>query len=213
MKFSTLLLVMAIICSTNALYAQSNKAKDLVAKMTLEQKVELVVGMGMRLPGPTAASDKKTDTEKHEIAGFQLPPSLPNDATIPEKVPGAAGRTHAIESLGLPSLTLSDGPAGVRINPLRDNHPNQTYYATAWPVGTLLASTWDTALVQTVGNAFGKEIKDYGIDVILAPAMNIQRNPLGGRNFEYYSEDPFVSGSHCCGNGTWCTRKWGGYFY
>lgn len=194
MKFSTLLLVMAIICSTNALYAQSNKAKDLVAKMTLEQKVELVVGMGMRLPGPTAASDKKTDTEKHEIAGFQLPPSLPNDATIPEKVPGAAGRTHAIESLGLPSLTLSDGPAGVRINPLRDNHPNQTYYATAWPVGTLLASTWDTALVQTVGNAFGKEIKDYGIDVILAPAMNIQRNPLGGRNFEYYSEDPFVSG-------------------
>ncbi|WP_298390581.1 glycoside hydrolase family 3 N-terminal domain-containing protein [Hydrotalea sp.] len=194
MKFSTLLPALAVLCSTNTLYAQSGKANDLVARMNLEQKVELVVGMGMRLPGPTAASDKKADTGKHAIAGFQLPPSLPNDASIPEKVPGAAGRTHAIESLGLPSITLSDGPAGVRINPFRNEHPNQTYYATAWPVGTLLASSWDTALVQQVGKAFGLEAKQYGIDVILAPAMNIQRNPLGGRNFEYYSEDPLVSG-------------------
>lgn len=194
MKLSTLLPALAILCSTPTLYAQSGKANDLIARMTLEQKVELVVGMGMRLPGPTAASDKKTDTGKHEIAGFQLPPSLPKDASIPEKVPGAAGRTHAIESLELPSLTLSDGPAGVRINPFRSNHPNKTYYATAWPVGILLASSWDTALVQQVGRAFGKEVKEYGIDVLLAPAMNIQRNPLGGRNFEYYSEDPFVSG-------------------
>lgn len=193
MKPLYILTALALLYSGQTIMAQSPKARQLVGQMTLEQKVELVVGMGMRLPGPTAASDKK-DTAKHATPGFQLPPSLPQDASIPEKVPGAAGRTHAIPTLGLPSLTLSDGPAGVRINPIRPDHPNQTYYATAWPVGTLLASSWDTSLVQSVGKAFGREIQQYGIDVILGPAMNIQRNPLGGRNFEYYSEDPLVSG-------------------
>jgi beta-glucosidase len=194
MKPLYILTALALLYSGQTVLAQSPKAKQLVGQMTLEQKGELVVGMGMRLPGPSAASDKK-DTPKHATPGFQLPPSLPQDASIAEKVPGAAGRTHAIPSLGLPSLTLkSDRPAGVRINPILPDHPNQTYYATAWPVGTLLASSWDTSLVQSVGKAFGREIQQYGIDVILGPALNIQRNPLGGRNFEYYSEDPLVSG-------------------
>jgi beta-glucosidase len=170
--------------------------KQVVAAMTLEEKAKLVTGMGFRMPGTsprrTNTTTPRTDTTSKE--GFRLPPMDPADASVPEKVPGSAGRTHAISRLGIPSITVSDGPAGVRIDPFRNGDSSVSYYATAFPVGTLLASSWDTALVQKVGNAFGSEIRDYGVDIILGPGMNIQRNPLGGRNFEYYSEDPFLSG-------------------
>ncbi len=154
--------------------------KEVLAALTPEEKVKLVVGMGFYPSG---------------FPEGMLPPGNPGDREIPEKVPGAAGRSHAIARLGIPSLTLSDGPAGVRIDPTRKGDTAKTYYATAFPVATLLASTWDTAMVRRLGVAFGSEVRDFGIDVLLAPGMNIHRNPLGGRNFEYYSEDPVVTGN------------------
>jgi beta-glucosidase len=157
---------------TFSVFAQNNKAKELVSKMTLEEKVKLVAGMGMNLA-----------SLNQPVVGQTM-----------EKVPGAAGTTFAIPRLGIPATVVADGPAGLRIAPIRNNDSSKTYYATAWPVATLLASTWDTKLVEKVGVAMGNEVKEYGVDVILGPGLNIHRNPLGGRNFEYYSEDPLIAG-------------------
>ena len=108
-------------------------------------------------------------------------------------IPGAAGTTTPLSKFGLPAIVMTDGPAGVRISPTRENDSN-TYYATGFPVGTALASTWDVELVEAIGKAIGNEALEYGSDIQLAPALNIMRNPLCGRNFEYYSEDPVISG-------------------
>ncbi len=167
------LLVLFSACHVSAQINTS--AKSIVAKMTLEEKAKLVVGNGFHMPGVNTGAPTIGQTQ--------------------DKVAGAAGTTFSIDHLGIPSMVLSDGPAGVRIDPYRNKDSSRSYFATAWPVATLLASSWDTALVKKAGVAFGSEIHDYGVDVILGPAMNIQRNPLGGRNFEYYSEDPLVSGT------------------
>ena len=168
------MLALMITCNLSAQVHNSARVKELVQKMTLEEKAKLVVGNGLNIPGKE--------------------PEGPVIGTTQDKVAGAAGTTFAIPRLGIPSIVLSDGPAGVRIDSIRKEDHSKTYYATAWPVGTLLSSSWDTTLVKKMGIAFGSEVHDYGIDIILAPALNIQRNPLGGRNFEYYSEDPVVAG-------------------
>jgi len=150
-----------------------DRIQDLINKMTDEEKASMLIGIGM----PGFDWEKMQFTTGKEMA----------------KVPGSAGGTTEISRLGIPSVIVSDGPAGVRIKPIREDDAN-TYYATAFPVGTALASTWNEALINSVGKAMGNEVKEYGIDVLLGPGMNIHRNPLCGRNFEYYSEDPLIAG-------------------
>ena len=145
--------------------------EEVMAKLSLEDKAHFVIGVGM--------------------AGFSG-----DDAVIgatKSLVPGAAGTTYPLDSLGIPAVVLADGPAGLRIDAKREGD-SATYYCTHFPIGTLLASTWNQKLVEEVGQAIGEEVKEYGADVLLAPALNIMRNPLCGRNFEYYSEDPVVAG-------------------
>ncbi len=144
--------------------------------MTLEEKAQLVVGASKRTSGQQTGNA----------------PVIGNSAI---KVPGAAGSTAAFQQRGIPEMALADGPAGLRISPKRAGDDSKTYYATGFPVATLLASTWDVDLVKKVGMACGAEIHEYGVDIWLAPGLNIHRNPLGGRNFEYYSEDPLITGN------------------
>ncbi|MDR0424761.1 MAG: glycoside hydrolase family 3 C-terminal domain-containing protein [Clostridiales Family XIII bacterium] len=97
---------------------------------------------------------------------------------------GGTGIIGGIAKYGAPGMETADGPAGLRISSR----------ATAWPIGTMIASTWNTELVEAIGNAVGVEALLNGVDIWLAPGMNIHRNPRCGRNFEYYSEDPLVTG-------------------
>jgi beta-glucosidase len=167
------------ICFIQGLRAQrtprlgTDPVSRVISSMTLEEKAAFVVGTGMQIPGLQSQQD----------SGRQ----------VRQRVPGAAGQTLEIPRLGIPSIVVADGPAGVRISPSRPGD-SKTYYCTAFPIASLLASTWDRELVVSVGEAMGNEVLEYGIDIILGPGMNIHRNPLGGRNFEYFSEDPLVSG-------------------
>lgn len=140
-----------------------------------------------------------------------------------KSVPGAAAETTSILKNAphyLAGIILADGPAGLRIRqtyqvkdgqvqdngsigeleqqffPHKDDPEGVTYYqyCTAMPVGTLVAQTWNLELAECLGKMVGREMELFEISLWLAPGMNIHRNPLGGRNFEYYSEDPWLTG-------------------
>ncbi|RIV30732.1 beta-glucosidase [Flagellimonas lutimaris] len=144
-----------------------DRVVDLLSQMTVEEKIHILKGSGM------ASGMGMVDPE--------------------EGIPGVVGTIVATPRLGIPAINLSDGPAGLRIEPTREG-VDRTFYATAFPIATLLASTWNTELVYSVGDAMGNEALEYGIDVILGPGANIHRHPFCGRNFEYYSEDPLLTG-------------------
>lgn len=143
------------------------RVENLLSLMTLEEKIHLLKGSGLASAMGRVAPGKG--------------------------IPGAVGTIVPTSRLGIPTVYLSDGPAGLRIEPFREGE-TRSYYATAFPIGTLMASTWNTELVEEVGAAMGNEALEYGIDVILGPGANIHRHPFCGRNFEYYSEDPVLTG-------------------
>ena len=168
---STCLLATSFAMTTNAQpQLRADNIDEVLQAMTLEEKARLLVGGANNFFGDQAVVGGEADL-----------------------VAGAAGTSPAIPRLGIPATVLTDGPAGVRIDPTRKG-TDKTYYATAFPIGSCLASTWNTDLVSKVGEAIGNETKEYRCDVILGPGMNLHRNPLCGRNFEYYSEDPLLTG-------------------
>ncbi len=177
-------------CSSPTKINDKEKVDGIVSSMTLKEKAQLVIGTGMFFNMPDSLKEK-----------MNIPDMVdPNDTAYSEMVdyirsfvPGAAGNSAMLKEKGVTAQVLTDGPAGLRIQPKREG-TDQTYYCTAFPIATVLASTWDKELVNKVGQAIGNEVLEYGSDVLLAPGMNIQRDPLCGRNFEYYSEDPLVSG-------------------
>lgn len=157
----------------------------IIGKMTLEQKARMLVGTSGRNSG------------------------------ISHIVPGAAGWTFEIPSLGIPSINLADGPVGIRINPVPSQRVTVVYdasgipveravsgsgenemrtFCTCFPSTTALAATWNHDAASLQGSIMADEAHAYGVDVILTPGINIMRNPLCGRNFEYYSEDPYLTG-------------------
>jgi beta-glucosidase len=189
-------LVGILVCNLSIVKAQqANQApqlgkasiKEVIAAMTLEEKASLVVGAGIEIPPAM---------KKFLPKGMPDPTADPNSLAGKTKNPvaGAVGFTAAIPRLGIPTIVVDDGPAGLRIS-TGSFGSSDSHFCTAFPIGSLLASTWDKSLIYQVGTAYGNEVKEYGVDILLAPGMNIQRNPLNGRNFEYYSEDPYVSGN------------------
>ena len=177
MKYKKMVLTVAVGALSVTMTAQTapqlnaNNIEEVIKAMTLEEKAQLLVGGG-----------NDGFVGSGAMLGHQK-----------KFVPGAAGTTVAIPRLGIPATVQCDGPAGVHIDAHREGD-SRNYYATGFPVGTCLASTWNTDLVRKEGEAIGNETLEYGCDVVLGPGMNLHRNPLCGRNFEYYSEDPVVTG-------------------
>lgn len=166
--------VLSIMLATGCGDSPKSTAADvdmdsIIHQLTLQQKATLLVG-------------DNDEGNTGDIVGFTH-----------KMVTGAAGSTAAVTRLGITPILMADGPAGVRISPLREGDMKE-YYCTSFPIASALACTWNLGLAQQVGEAIGYELKEYGCDLLLAPALNIHRHPLCGRNFEYYSEDPLLSG-------------------
>ena len=162
--------LLCAVCATAQPKLNADNIDEVIKAMSLEEKATLLVG----------------GSQSIDLNGVPT-----GNTTI---VPGAAGQTRGNARFGIPATVVADGPAGLRISPVREG-TDKTFYCTGFPIGTLLASSWDLSLVEKVTEAMGNEVLEYGVDVILSPGLNLHRNPLCGRNFEYYSEDPVLSGN------------------
>lgn len=167
---ATLLSLGVAATQAQELKLREDNIDEIVRALTLEEKAKLLVGRN-----------------DYTFGGYDNPEEF-----VRFIAPSVSGYTQGVPRLGIPPTALADGPAGAVVVTRPDNKKH--YTATGFPVGTSLACSWNVELVEAVGRAMGNEILEYGIDVILAPGMNIQRSPLCGRNYEYYSEDPFVTG-------------------
>ncbi|MCF0173698.1 MAG: beta-glucosidase [Bacteroidales bacterium] len=160
------LLSLLLIATGTIAFAQPKLTADnideVIAAMTLEEKVHMVIGCGM---------------------------AFGEDV----KFPGTAGRTYDIPRLGIKSAYLADGPHRLVLASKRD-FDSRTFYTTEFPSSTTVAATFDYDAAYAIGQALGEEVRDYGLDVLLAPGVNLHRNALCGRNHEYYSEDPVLAG-------------------
>lgn len=171
-KFTTMrskknmLIILLSLLSIGSVLAQDINSKKVIKKMTLREKAQLVIG---RL--------------------WELAPDFKGTQTI--NYPGLGMPISGVPRLGIPATYCSDGSYGLK---KYGKMANDKYGSTAFPVPIGMACSWDITMVQNVASSFGNEGKEYGMDILLGPALNIIRDPLCGRNFEYYSEDPLISG-------------------
>lgn len=200
MKLKYFINSMALLLILGACTPQLGRDSDerVVAAMTQEEKINLLVGTCLDFPKPP----KPTPNTIHRPAmptGYD-DQDFVSSVRMQGRVHGSAGQSYAIPRLNIPAIVFCDGPVGIRIDT----------FTTAFPSTCLLASTRDTDLVYRVGQAIGEEMLSMGVDILLAPGMNLMRNPLCGRNYEYFSSDPdlcamiasaYVRGVQSCGVG------------
>lgn len=177
MKRLSICLLMAILAmgsvsaSPKQLKLDEKNIDKVIKELTLKEKAHLVVGA--RLADNKDAAGEIGYTKK--------------------LVPGVAGTTYPIERLGIAPVVMADGPSAVRLAVKREGE-DKLYFATNIPSEILLASSWNDDATFSMGAILGEECRDYGIDVLLGPGVNMMRNPLCGRNYEYFSEDPLLAG-------------------
>ena len=168
MKKALIISALALVAGSTVASAQlkltPQTIDQVIAAMTLEEKVNFLHGM----------------------------------SNYESKFPGAAGSTYVIERFGIPGAYMADGPHRLVINSTRD-WDSKTYNTTELPSEITIAATFDTEAAKKAGQLIGQEVSDYGLDVLLAPGINLMRTALGGRNGEYYSEDPLLAGKIAAG--------------
>lgn len=203
-QITSTMAISMLMAGCNVSTADNEAIDKIVEAMTPEEKAAFVIGTNRVTETPPDAPESlkkypivcekfQQEADSFGVDGWENLQQFVSTYSTKGRVPGAAGQHYELPSLHMRPFVYADGPAGLRIDAKREDDKGE-YYCTAFPTETALAATWDEALVERVTKAMGEEVKEYGVDILLAPAINIHRNPLCGRNFEYFSEDPFLAG-------------------